>query len=104
MVIAASRDDTLPAICAVQVSFAADAVTMVATDRYRAALRRLPWQPSDGPLPTPVLIPAPVLAEAARAADGDPVSLHVLTGDDGTPAVAGFGCGDQALTTRLTAG
>ena len=48
VVIAASRDDTLPAICAVQVTFAADAITMVATDRYRAALRRLPWQPSGG--------------------------------------------------------
>ena len=104
MVIAASRDDTLPALGAVQVTFAADAVTMAATDRYRAALRRLPWQPSGGPLPPPVLIPAPALAEAARAAIGDPVSLHVLTGDDGTPAVAGFGCGDQAITTRLTAG
>jgi DNA polymerase-3 subunit beta len=104
VVIAASRDDTLPALGAVQVTFTAGAVTMVATDRYRAALRRLPWQPSGGPLPPPVLTPAPALAETARAADGAPVSLHVLTGDDGTPAVAGFGCGDQAITTRLTAG
>ena len=86
VVIAASRDDTLPALGAVQVSFAADAVTMVATDRYRAALRRLPWQPSGGQLPPPVLIPATALAEAARAAADDPVSLHVLTGDDGTPS------------------
>jgi DNA polymerase-3 subunit beta len=104
VVIAASRDDTLPALGAVQVTFTAGAVTMVATDRYRAALRRLPWQPSGGPLPPPVLIPAAALTEAARAAADDPVSLHLLTGDDGTPAVAGFGCGDQALTTRLTAG
>ena len=104
VVIAASRDDTLPALGAVQVTFAADAVTLVATDRYRAALRRLPWQPSGGQLPQPVLIPAPALTEAARAADGDSVSLHLLTGDDGTPAMAGFGCGDQAITTRLTAG
>ena len=104
VVIAASRDDTLPAICAVQVTFAADSVTMVATDRYRAALRRLPWQPSGGQLPPPVLIPAAALTEAARAAADDPVSLHVLTAGDGTPAGAGFGCGDQALTTRLTAG
>ena len=28
----------------------------------------------------------------------------MLTGDDGTPAVAGFSFGDQAITTRLTAG
>ena len=104
VVIAASRDDTLPALAAVQLTFTDDAVTMAATDRYRAALRRLPWQPADGPLPPPVLIPASALAEAARAAAGDPVSLHLLTGDDGTPAVAGFGCGGQVLTTRLTAG
>lgn len=102
--IAASRDDTLPALAAVQLTFTNDAVTMVATDRYRAALRRLPWQPCGGQLPPPVLIPASALAEAARAAAGDPVSLHVLTGDGGAPAVAGFGCGGQVLTTRLTAG
>ena len=46
VVVAASRDDTLPALCAVQVTFTGDAITMVATDRYRAALRELPWQPS----------------------------------------------------------
>lgn len=104
VVIAASRDDTLPALAAVQFTFAEDAITMTATDRYRASLRRLPWQASGGQLPPPVLIPASALAEAARAGTGDPVSLHLLAGDDGTPAVAGFGCGGQVLTTRLTAG
>jgi DNA polymerase-3 subunit beta len=102
--VAASRDDTLPALGAVHVTFAADALSLVTTDRYRAALRRLPWQASSGQLPSPVLIPAAALAEAAKAADGDPVSVHVLTAADGQPAMAGFGCGGQALTTRLTAG
>jgi DNA polymerase-3 subunit beta len=104
VIVAASRDDTLPALGAVQVSFTADVVTMVATDRYRAALRCLPWQPSGEPLPPPVLIPAAALAEAARAAADDPVSVHVLTDDGDAPAAAGFGCGGQAITTRLTAG
>ena len=58
VVVAASRDDTLPALCAVQVTFTAGRVTMVATDRYRAAVRHLPWQPSGpaaaaGPDPRP---------------------------------------------------
>src|SRR5579871_3031984 len=35
VVIAASSDDTLPALAAVQLTFAEDAVTMAATDRYR---------------------------------------------------------------------
>ena len=104
VVIAASRDDTLPALAAVQLTFTDDAVSMVATDRYRAALRRLPWRAVGGPLPPPVLIPAPALAEAARTAADDPVALHVLTGDHGEPAVAGFGDGDHVITTRLTAG
>ena len=103
VVVAASRDDTLPALCAVQVTFTGDVITLVATDRYRAALRHLPWQPSGGQLPPPVLIPAPALADVARAAADDPVRVHVLTGTGGAPAVAGFTFGDQATTTRLTA-
>ena len=102
--VAASRDDTLPALGAVQVTFTGEALMLVATDRYRAALRHLPWQPSGGQLPPPVLIPAPALTEVARAAADDPVRLHVLTGADGAAAVAGFTFGDQAITTRLTAG
>ena len=101
--VAASRDDTLPALCTVQATFTGEALTLVATDRYRAALRRLPWQPSGPDLPPPVLIPVPALAEVARAAGPDPVRVHVLTGPGGTPAVAGFTFGAQAITTRLTA-
>jgi DNA polymerase III subunit beta len=100
---AASRDDTLPALCAVQVTFTEDTLMLAATDRYRAALRRLPWQPDGGPLPRPILVPAPALAEAARAGGQDPVLLHVVTGDDGVPAVAGFTSGLRTVTTRLTA-
>jgi DNA polymerase-3 subunit beta len=101
--VAASRDDTLPVLCAVQVSFAGEAVTLAATDRYRAASRQLPWQPASGPLPPPVLIPAATLTEVARAADS-PVTVHVLTGDDSAPAGAGFAAGDRTITTRLASG
>ncbi len=103
-VVAASRDDTLPALCTVQVTFTTGTLTMVATDRYRAAVRHLPWQPSGPDLPPPILIPIPALADVARAAGPDPVRVHVLTGTGGTPAVAGFTFADQAITTRLTAG
>jgi DNA polymerase-3 subunit beta len=105
VVIAASRDDTLPALGAVQISFTPGALTLAATDRYRAALRTMAWQPADsGTLPPPVLIPAAALTEAARAAGDSPVALHIITAPDGTPVIAGFGCGDQAVTTRLTTG
>ena len=102
--VAASRDDTLPALCTVQATFTGDVITMVATDRYRAALRTVPWQPSGPDLPPPVLIPVSALADVARAAADAPVRVHVLTGTGGIPAVAGFTFGAQAITTRLTAG
>jgi len=101
--VAASRDDTLPALCAVQATFTGDVITMVTTDRYRAAVRYLPWQPSGDQLPPPMLIPAAALTDVARTDGEDPVSVHVLTGPDGAPAVAGFTFADQAITTRLTA-
>ena len=100
---AASRDDTLLALGTVQVTFTSDALLLAATDRYRAALRRLPWQPGGDPLPPPILVSAPALAEAARAASQDAIGVHVVTGDNGVPAVAGFASGSRTVTTRLTA-
>jgi DNA polymerase III sliding clamp (beta) subunit (PCNA family) len=62
------------------------ALTRVATDRYRAALRRLPWPPVGTDLPPPVLVLGSALAEVARAAaDGDLVGVHLLTEPDGAP-------------------
>src|SRR5579875_690406 len=87
--VAAGRDGTMPVLTAVQVTFGADAMTMVATDRYRAAFTRLPWQPAaGGPLPPPALIPATALSAAARAADSGPVSIHIVTAPDGVPVLA----------------
>jgi DNA polymerase-3 subunit beta len=103
--VAASHDDTLPVLTAVQVTFGADAMTMVATDRYRAAFARLPWQATaNGPLPAPVLVPATAISAAACAADSGPVSIHVVTAPDGVPVLAGFGSGGQVLTTLLLSG
>jgi DNA polymerase-3 subunit beta len=103
--VAAGRDGTMPVLTAVQVTFGADAMTMVATDRYRAAFTRLPWQATaNGPLPPPVLIPATALSAAARAADSGPVSIHIVTAPDGVPVLAGFGSGGQVITTLPLSG
>ena len=40
----------------------------------------------------------------ARDTGDDPVRVHVLTGTDGAPAVAGFTFGARTITTRLTPG
>src|SRR6478752_4302510 len=44
--VAASRDDTLPLLTGVRVEIEGEKVTLLATDRYRLALRELTWKPA----------------------------------------------------------
>ena len=63
---AASRDDTLPMLTGVCLDFDGSVLTLAATDRYRLAVRELPWQPASDGLRAAALVPARTLAEAAR--------------------------------------
>jgi len=116
---AASRDDTLPVITGVNVEIDGDTITLVATDRYRLAIRELDWNPARPGTSSTLLVPARTLADAARmmapgvpvrimtrGTDGDPRSgtarnAHAAPGAD---AMIGFESGGRRLTTRLIAG
>jgi DNA polymerase-3 subunit beta len=114
---AASRDDTLPIITGVNVEIEGDAIRLVATDRYRLAIRELGWNPADPRARGTLLVPARTLADAARMmALGVPVQILMRDGHqaDGTrdsedspraaDAMIGFESGGRRLTTRLIAG
>ena len=64
---AAGRDDTLPALTGIRIEIADDTLTLVATDRYRLAVRELRWNPARPDLSAAVLVPARALAETARS-------------------------------------
>jgi len=68
--LAADRDDTLPFLTGVHLEFSPESFRLVSTDRYRLALRDLPWQRAENPAPesgdVSALIPARTLLEAAR--------------------------------------
>ena len=116
---AASRDDTLPVITGVNVEIEGDTITLVATDRYRLAIRELGWTPARPGTSSTLLVPAKTLADAARMmAPGVPVRI-MTRGPDGNPktaatrntqgakpvdAMIGFESGGRRLTTRLIAG
>ena len=73
---AASRDDTLPVITGVNVEISGDVITLVATDRYRLAIRELGWNPARPDARSTLLVPAKTLADAARMmAPGVPVRM-----------------------------
>ena len=44
--IAASRDETLPILTGIRIEVETDRLTLMATDRYRLAVRTLPWRPT----------------------------------------------------------
>jgi DNA polymerase III subunit beta len=100
---AASRDDTLPVITGVNVEIEGGTITLVATDRYRLAIRELSWHPARPGTSSTLLVPAKTLADAARMmAPGVPVRI-VTRGTEGD-AMVGFESGGRRLTTRLIAG
>jgi DNA polymerase III subunit beta len=114
---AASRDDTLPLLTAVNVELAGETMTLAATDRYRLAVRDLPWQPGPGGGAgrTALLVPARTLADAARMMAGG-TEVRVLLSRTGPPGggeggdgpgaegMIGFEAGGRRLTVRLLAG
>ncbi len=99
--IAASRDDTLPVLTGIRVELTATSMRMAATDRYRLAVRDIPWQPAAGGEHF-ALVKARQLHELGRSlGHADAVQIALGEGDDGR---IGFGLGDRELVTRLLAG
>ena len=106
---AASKDDTLPLLTAVNLELAGETMTLAATDRYRLAVRDLGWTPAAGQQPAVALVPARVLADAARMMTaGTPVRIMLREGGGESAAadgaMIGFESGERRLTTRLLAG
>lgn len=102
---AASRDDTLPALCTVQFTTRSAALGLAATDRYRLAHDRLFWTPADPEAPsTQFLVPAQAVTEfAAKAGKHGKVTVHLGETTPGHPAwLAGFRDDARELTIRTT--
>jgi len=102
--IAADRGDTLPILTGVRVEIEGDKVTLVATDRYRLAMRELTWSPVGSDVSHVALIPARTLSETAKAL-GAAGSIDVSLGDAGRgDGLIGFEAGARRATTRLLDG
>jgi DNA polymerase-3 subunit beta len=116
----ASKDDTLPMLTGVYAQIEGETITLAATDRYRLAVRHLPWTPARPDLRATALIPARALAEAARTmTSGGRVAIALRDAGSGAPGQAadrgaeqgratdgmiGFEGAGRRLTTRLLGG
>ena len=102
--LAAGRDDTLPVLTGVRIEIEGDQLTLAATDRYRLAVRTLPWRSQVADLCATALVPARTLADTAKAlASGPEVTLALSTGGAGEGMI-GFEGGGRRTTSRLLEG
>ncbi|MGB8652848.1 MAG: DNA polymerase III subunit beta [Mycobacteriales bacterium] len=102
--LAAGKDDTLPVLTGVRIEIEGEQLTLAATDRYRLAVRTLPWRPEQPGLSATALVPARTLADTAKALTSGPeVTLALSTGGAGEGMI-GFEGGGRRTTSRLLEG
>jgi DNA polymerase-3 subunit beta len=108
VVVAAGRDELLPVFTGVRVEIEGDTLSLLATDRYRMALKELTWNPGSPQISTAALVPARVLADTARSMSaGEEITLSLSAGanGDGIIGFEGTGAGGKRqTTTRLLDG
>jgi DNA polymerase-3 subunit beta len=102
---AASRDDVTPVLTGVQLEVTGNALSLVATDRYRVALREIPWDgggvASDES--TTALVPARTLTEVGKtfAHGGD---ISIAFSGSGDREIIAFTAGNKTVTSLLIKG
>ncbi len=91
--IAAARDDTLPALTGLRIELGAEQISLAATDRYRMAVRTLPWQ-ATGDSEHQLLAPARTLLDLTKDISGE----ATIAADDHMLAIT---AGGRTITVRL---
>ena len=108
VVVAAGRDELLPVFTGVRMEIDGETLSLLATDRYRMALKELPWNPRSTVSEGAALVPARVLSETARSmTSGADITLSLSSAatGDGLIGFEGTGpAGVREITTRLLDG
>jgi DNA polymerase III subunit beta len=103
--IAAGRDETLPMMTGVRLELSGTSLALLATDRYRLAIREISWTPDDPELNVNALVPARTLADTAKTLGplGGEVTVALAGGGAGEGMI-GFVGGARRTTSRLLDG
>ncbi|WP_084106272.1 DNA polymerase III subunit beta [Demequina sp. NBRC 110056] len=78
--VAASRDETLPILTGVRMEIEGSHISLLATDRYRLALRELTWKPSSSDASAVALVRARTLGDTAKALGAGEVTVALSSG------------------------
>jgi len=101
--IAASRDETLPLLTGVRMEIEGEKITLLATDRYRLAMRELTWHPAAPSISSFALVRARTLSDVAKSMTSAG-SVDVALSTEGPAALVGFEAGGRRTTSLLVEG
>ena len=104
--IAASRDDTLPLLTGVRIEINGPAITLLATDRYRLAMRELDWEPTNTSIEEVALVKARILQDVAKSMTSGAKVEVGLSGESqpGASSLVGFTAQGRRTTSTLMDG
>ncbi|WP_344752928.1 DNA polymerase III subunit beta [Leifsonella bigeumensis] len=103
--VAASRDDVTPVITGVQLEVGENSLSLVATDRYRVAIREIDWEASGAKPSDPVtaLVPARTLTEIGKTFGHSGTIAVSITSTDERELIA-FSADNKTVTSLLIKG
>jgi DNA polymerase-3 subunit beta len=101
--VAASRDDVTPVITGVQLEISGNNLSMIATDRYRVAIRDIPWESRNSQAELTALVPARTIQEIGKTF-GHTVNISIaITNKDDRELIA-FTADNKTVTSLLIKG
>lgn len=102
--VAASSDETISFLTGIRLELTGPTITLAATDRYRLAVRELPWVPESQSIDAAALVPARVLADTAKTLAAQESVVVALAGSGQDEGLLGIHGGGRSTTTRLLGG
>lgn len=100
---AAGRDETLPLLTGVRMEIEGEKITLMATDRYRLALKEMLWTPADPSISQVALVRARTLSDVAKSMTSAG-SIDVSLQTEGGKQIIGFESGGRHTTSQLIEG
>lgn len=101
--VAASRDDVTPVITGVQLEISGNALSLVATDRYRVAIRDIPWEATGEVSDITALVPARTIQEIGKTfGHSGNISISITNKDD--RELIAFTAENKTVTSLLIKG
>jgi DNA polymerase III subunit beta len=102
--VAASRDDVTPVITGVQLEISENQLSLIATDRYRVAVRDVDWDSSEtGESAMTALVPARTLQEVGKTFGHSATVSVTITNTDERELIA-FSADKKTVTSLLIKG